>query len=75
MPTSSEIMNVLTTLNRERGQSIILVTHEPDIAAHAKRLVRLKDGLVLYDGPAREGLRQLQHEAQELEAQENGASA
>jgi putative ABC transport system ATP-binding protein len=60
--TSSEIMAVLTELNSVRRQSIILVTHEPDIAAFAKRLVRLKDGLVLYDGPAREGLRQLQDE-------------
>jgi putative ABC transport system ATP-binding protein len=72
--TSGEIMHALTELNRERGQSIILVTHEPDIAAHAKRLVRLKDGLVLYDGPAREGLRQMQHETHEF-AQENGVPA
>jgi putative ABC transport system ATP-binding protein len=57
--TSNDIMALLNELNRERGQSIILVTHEPDIAAHAKRLVRLKDGLVLYDGPSAEGLRQL----------------
>jgi len=60
--TSSDIMAVLTELNSVQKQSIILVTHEPDIAAFAKRLVRLKDGLVLYDGPAREGLRQLQDE-------------
>lgn len=60
--TSSDIMAALTALNRDRGQSIIVVTHEPDIAAHAKRLVRLKDGLVLYDGPVHEGLRQLQEE-------------
>ena len=63
--TSSDIMAVLTQLNGEQKQSIILVTHEPDIAAHAKRLVRLKDGLVLYDGPSREGLRQMQAEQQE----------
>ena len=44
---------------RYGGITIVLVTHEPDIAAYAKRLVRLKDGLVLYDGPAAEGLRQL----------------
>ena len=62
--TSSDIMAVLTQLNIEQKQSIILVTHEPDIAAHAKRLVRLKDGLVLYDGPSREGLRQMQAEHQ-----------
>ena len=60
--TSADIMAVLTELNRDRGQSIILVTHEPDIAAFARRLVRLKDGLVLYDGPAREGLRELVQE-------------
>ena len=73
--TSRDIMAALTELNRERGQSIILVTHEPDIAAHAKRLVRLKDGLVLYDGPAREGLRQWQSEPVEAGAQDINASA
>ena len=69
--TSNDIMTLLTTLHRERGQSIILVTHEPDIAAHAKRLVRLKDGLVLYDGPSREGLLQMQRDMME----ESGAGA
>ena len=63
--TSTDIMAVLTELNGEQMQSIILVTHEPDIAAYAKRLVRLKDGRVLYDGPSREGLRQMQAEQQE----------
>ena len=64
--TSSDIMALLTELNVERKQSIILVTHEPDIAAYSKRLVRLKDGLVIYDGPSREGLRQMQHEESHL---------
>ena len=64
--TSSDIMALLTELNVERNQSIILVTHEPDIAAYAKRLVRLKDGLVIYDGSAREGLRQMQQEESHL---------
>ena len=64
--TSSDIMALLTELNVERKQSIILVTHEPDIAAYAKRLVRLKDGLVIYDGPAREGLREMQQEESHL---------
>lgn len=70
--TSTDIMAVLTELNGEQKQSIILVTHEPDIAAYAKRLVRLKDGLVLYDGPSREGLRQMQAE-QQAEQREGGA--
>ncbi len=47
--TSSEIMNLFTRLNME-GMSILIVTHEPDVAKYAKRLVRLKDGLVTYDG-------------------------
>jgi len=56
--TSDEIMRGFQQLNRERGITIVLVTHEPDIAAWSRRLVRLKDGRVLYDGPAAEGLRQ-----------------
>ncbi|MBY0572468.1 MAG: ABC transporter ATP-binding protein [Undibacterium sp.] len=57
--TSEEIMRSFQKLNEERGITILLVTHEPDIAAYAKRLMRLKDGHVLYDGPAKEGLAQL----------------
>jgi putative ABC transport system ATP-binding protein len=57
--TSSEIMRSFQQLNADTGITILLVTHEPDIAAYAKRLMRLKDGRVLYDGPAAEGLRQL----------------
>jgi len=57
--TSDEIMRGFQALNKERGITIVLVTHEPDIAAWSRRLVRLKDGRVLYDGPAAEGLRQL----------------
>ena len=57
--TSIEIMQSFARLNRERGITILLVTHEPDIAAYSARLMRLKDGRVLYDGPSAEGLRQL----------------
>ncbi len=57
--TSIEIMTSFQQLNRDTGITILLVTHEPDIAAYAKRLMRLKDGRVLYDGPVEEGLRQL----------------
>jgi putative ABC transport system ATP-binding protein len=52
--TSVEIMNLFTRLNEENGMSILIVTHEPDVAKYAKRLVRLKDGLVTYDGPVAE---------------------
>ena len=68
--TSVEIMRSFQQLNAERGITILLVTHEPDIAAYSKRLMRLKDGRVMYDGPAAEGLRQLalSHEQQVQEA-------
>jgi len=46
--TSSEIMHQMTELN-ERGQTIVLVTHEHDIAGYAKRQVHLKDGVIERD--------------------------
>ncbi len=46
--TSADIMQVLGKLNRE-GQTIVLVTHESDIAAHAHRQVHLRDGVVESD--------------------------
>ncbi len=49
--TSSEIMKLFEQLNREEGVTLVLVTHESDIAAWAKRLVQLRDGVVQYDGP------------------------
>jgi putative ABC transport system ATP-binding protein len=51
--TSDDIMSLFVGLN-DRGSSIILVTHEPDVAACAKRLVRFRDGLLVEDGPVEE---------------------
>lgn len=48
--TSDEIMPFLQKLNRERGITIVLVTHEPDVAAYAQRLVKIVDGQIAYDG-------------------------
>lgn len=42
--TSHDIMNLFIQLNRQRGITIVLITHEDDIAAYAQRLIRLKDG-------------------------------
>lgn len=39
-----EIMNLLTTLNRERGTTLIIVTHDPNIAEQTQRVIRLRDG-------------------------------
>ncbi|MGZ8426668.1 MAG: ABC transporter ATP-binding protein [Candidatus Binatia bacterium] len=43
---SREIMELLSVLNRERGITIVMVTHEPDMATYAKRIVRFVDGRV-----------------------------
>jgi putative ABC transport system ATP-binding protein len=48
--TSSEIMSLFQEVNRQ-GVTIVLVTHEPDIAACASRLVVIRDGVVCSDGP------------------------
>ena len=48
--TTNEVLEVIGQLNREQGLTIVIVTHEADVARHAKRLVKLKDGVVVYDG-------------------------
>jgi len=47
--TSHEIMVTLQTLNRERGVTIIVVTHEPDIATYTGRVITMRDGEVISD--------------------------
>ncbi|HEY4362665.1 MAG TPA: ABC transporter ATP-binding protein [Bryobacteraceae bacterium] len=47
--TSVEIMNIFQRLNRDKGISIVVVTHEPDIAHYADRIITFKDGKVLSD--------------------------
>jgi len=46
--TSIEVMELFTELNRS-GKTIVLVTHEPDIAMYAKRLIKMRDGVVISD--------------------------
>ncbi len=48
--TSREIMELFQRLHREQGITIVLVTHENDIAAYAQRLIRVVDGHVVHDG-------------------------
>jgi putative ABC transport system ATP-binding protein len=47
--TSVEIMGIFQRLNREQGISIVIVTHEPDIAHYAQRIITFKDGRVQSD--------------------------
>lgn len=46
---SQEIMELLTSFNHDQGITIVMVTHEPDMAAYAKRQIRFLDGLVKSD--------------------------
>ncbi len=51
---SHEIMDLLTTLNRDRGITVIMITHEREMAAYARRIVHFLDGLVESNAHARE---------------------
>jgi putative ABC transport system ATP-binding protein len=53
--TGAEIMVIFDQLNRS-GNTIILVTHESDIAMHARRVIKLKDGMIESDTPNKEGI-------------------
>lgn len=47
--TSQDVMELFTRLNEEHGLTILLVTHEPDVAAYAKRVVTFRDGKIVSD--------------------------
>jgi putative ABC transport system ATP-binding protein len=47
--TSVEIMAIFQRLNREQGITVILVTHESDVAAYASRVIHFRDGRIVKD--------------------------
>jgi len=49
--TSDEIMDLFENLNRTKGITIILVTHEPDVARYSRRVVTVRDGVIVSDEP------------------------
>ncbi|PRP91175.1 Macrolide export ATP-binding/permease protein MacB [Enhygromyxa salina] len=53
---SKEIMRLLVELNRERAITVVMVTHEPELAEVASRVLVFRDGRVIADGPPREVL-------------------
>jgi len=58
--TSIEIMEFFVNLNKDTGKTIILVTHEPDIAEYCKRIVRFKDGKIISDQSKEEWIKNKQ---------------
>lgn len=54
--SSQDVMNLLEHLNAERGMTILLVTHEPDVGRRARRIVQFRDGKIVSDLPAAQAL-------------------
>ncbi len=53
--TGHEVMGLLAALVEQQGLTVVLVTHEPDVAAYAQRTVRMRDGRIVEDTGARAG--------------------
>ncbi len=52
--TSKEVLAMFQQLNRDEGLTIVLVTHDPEVARHAERVIHIHDGLIQNDGEPRD---------------------
>ncbi|HVV15063.1 MAG TPA: ABC transporter ATP-binding protein [Candidatus Paceibacterota bacterium] len=61
--TGEVVLGTFQKLNEEQGRTIILITHEPDVAEHAQRIIVLRDGLIVSDSKAHARRRAKHHDA------------
>jgi putative ABC transport system ATP-binding protein len=73
---SEEIMAIFQALNQQQGITVVFITHEPDIAQHTHRVIRVRDGLIEHDEPVREQKmdKQILHEMSLVRASIGGAA-
>ncbi|HVU80126.1 MAG TPA: ABC transporter ATP-binding protein [Candidatus Paceibacterota bacterium] len=61
--TGEVVLGTFQKLNEERGRTVVLITHEPDVAEHAQRIIVLRDGLIVSDSKSHQRRRAKHHES------------